>query len=67
MFTLAFESGLQKIHNFDYQNGKPMTKAGAKYYDKIGKIQSDLHSNSRLYGEDDERDREIKMSGFFSE
>jgi hypothetical protein len=34
-----------------------MTKAGAKYYDKIGKIQTDLHRNSTLYGEDDERDR----------
>ena len=42
MFSEAFEVGLQKVHNFDFLNGKPMTKAGAKYYEKINKIQGDL-------------------------
>ena len=67
MMSESLELGLQKIHNFDFLNGKTMTKAGAKYYDKINKIQEDLLSNSVLYGEDDEKDREIKMSGFFDE
>lgn len=57
MCTNSFESGLQKIHNFDFLNGKAMTKAGAKYYDKINKIQDDLIENRGYYGEDDEKDR----------
>lgn len=32
MQTETFENALQKIHNFDFLNGKIMTKAGAKYY-----------------------------------
>ena len=56
--------GLQKIHNFDKLNGKSYTKAGAKYYDRIEEINKDLLENSVLYGEDDEEDRKIKMSGF---
>ena len=43
MFTQTFEDGLQKIHNFDFVNGKTMSKAGAKYYDKINRIQEDLY------------------------
>jgi len=67
MMSESFELGLQKIHNFDFLNGKTMTKAGAKYYDKIHKIQEDLNENSVLYGDDDEEDRKIKMSGFFDD
>ena len=44
-----------------------MTKAGAKYFDKINQIQIDLKENQQLYGQDDEDDRKIKMSGFFDE
>ena len=50
MMSESFELGLQKIHSFDFLNGKTMTKAGAKYYDKINKIQEDLMENSVLYG-----------------
>lgn len=32
MFTENFEEALQKVHGFDFLNGRPMTKAGAKYY-----------------------------------
>jgi hypothetical protein len=67
MWSSAFEAGLQKIHSFDFLNGRPMTRAGAKYYDRISKIQEDLVENRELYGEDDEKDREIKMSGFYDE
>lgn len=42
MYTESFEKGIQKVHCLDFLNGKPMTKAGAKYYDKIDKIQEDL-------------------------
>ena len=42
MFTETFENGLQKVHCFDYLNNKIMTKAGAKYYQKITEIQADL-------------------------
>jgi len=44
-----------------------MTKAGAKYYEQVNKIKQDLENNSFLYGEDDEKDREIKMSGFYDD
>ena len=64
MFTQSFEAGIQKIHNFDNLNGKVYTKAGAKYYDKINLIQTDLQQNKNIYEEDDEDDRKIKMSGF---
>ena len=39
MFTETFEKGIQKVHGFDFLNEKPMSKAGAKYYEKIDKIQ----------------------------
>ena len=53
MDTKNFEFGIQKIHNFDFLNGKSYTKAGAKYYDKINIIQLDLTSNKEIYDEDD--------------
>ena len=59
--------GIQKIHNFDFLNGKSYTKAGAKYYDKINVIQLDLTSNKEIYDEDDEADRKLKMSGFYDD
>lgn len=34
-----------------------MTKAGAKYYEQVEKIQADLLKNTMFYGEDDEKDR----------
>jgi hypothetical protein len=67
MHSEAFESGLQKVHNFDFLNGKIMTKAGAKYYDQVALIHRDLAENSQFYGEDDEKDRQIRMSGFYDE
>lgn len=44
-----------------------MTKAGAKYYQQLYKIKQDLDQNTFIYAEDDQKDREIKMSGFFDD
>lgn len=57
MFSESFENALQKIHCFDYLNSKAMTKAGAKYYQKVAEIQADLEKNREFYGLDDEKDR----------
>jgi hypothetical protein len=57
MYNEAFESGLQRIHGFDYLNNKVMSKAGAKYYQQVAEIQKDLDKNKEFYGIDDERDR----------
>jgi hypothetical protein len=42
MYNETFSSVLQKIHSFDYLNNKPMSKAGAKYYQQVAEIQADL-------------------------
>jgi hypothetical protein len=39
IYNLTFEAGLQRIHSFDFVNGKVMTKAGSKYYNQAAKIQ----------------------------
>lgn len=67
MHSEVFESGLQRVHNFDFLNGKVMSRAGAKYYEQVAAIHRDLAENSEFYGEDDEKDRQIRMSGFYDE
>jgi hypothetical protein len=42
MNTPTFENAIQKIHRFDFLNGKIMTKAGAKYYEQVDKIKQEL-------------------------
>lgn len=45
MHSENFESALQRIHQFDFLNGRAMSKAGAKYYQQVAEIQKDLASN----------------------
>lgn len=35
MYSEGFEDGLQRVHSFDFMNGKVMSQAGAKYYKEI--------------------------------
>ena len=53
MYSESFEASLQKLHNFDFINGKIMSRAGNKYYEEITKISYELASNSSIYDEDD--------------
>jgi hypothetical protein len=67
MYSVSFEDTISKLHNFDSVNGKALTTPGNKYRDKIDSIIQEFREFPELYMRDDEEDRAIKNSGFYSE
>lgn len=55
------------MYNFDYVNQKCINKPGTKYYNEVQEIQREFRDNPLIYLEDDEEDRRIKLSGFYSQ
>lgn len=67
MYTESFEGAVLKIHNLDVINGRNVNNPGNKYREKIQDIVNEFREFPEVYMQDDEEDRQIKNSGFYSE